>query len=154
MQEIVDEYAARREQYNSVQSCQSAASDCEKWLLDKDVPVTKIVGILASSAPLTLAETDETLPTQQYPCSMSYVLTRGCIWALDDEYDDKRMITGTQHQLVKLGADGIILPDWALGQFKKLPESARLYLQDQITTQAFCFTNHQVPTISNHAASQ
>ncbi len=43
---------------------------------------------------------------------------------------------------VKLGADGIILPDWALGQFKKLPESARLYLQDQITTQAFCFTNH------------
>jgi len=102
MQEIVDEYAARREQYNSVQSCQSAASDCEKWLLDKDVPVTKIVGILASSAPLTLAETDETLPTQQYPCSMSYVLTRGCIWALDDEYDDKRMITGTQHQLVWL----------------------------------------------------
>jgi len=102
MQEIVDEYAARREQYNSVQSCQSAASDCEKWLLDKDVPVTKIVGILASSEPLTLAENDETLPTQQYPCSMSYVLTRGCIWALDDEYDDKRMITGTQHQLVWL----------------------------------------------------
>ena len=43
---------------------------------------------------------------------------------------------------VKLGADGIILPDWGLGQYNKLPESARLYLQDQITTQAFCFTNH------------
>ncbi|KAL0022900.1 hypothetical protein WJX77_005143 [Trebouxia sp. C0004] len=41
--EIVDEYAARRQQYDSIQSCQSAASDCEKWLLDKDVPVTKIV---------------------------------------------------------------------------------------------------------------
>ncbi len=100
MQEIVDEYAARREQYDSIQSCQSAASDCEKWLLDKDVPVTKIVGILASSESLTFAESNETLPTKQYPCSMCYVLTRGCIWALDDEYDDKRMITGTQHQLV------------------------------------------------------
>ena len=105
MQEIVDEYAARREQYDSVQSCQSAASDCEKWLLDKDVPVTRIVGILASSEPLTLAESDETLPTQQYPCSMCYVLTRGCIWALDDEYDHKRMITGTQHQLVWPSSD-------------------------------------------------
>ena len=100
MQEIVDEYAARREQYESVQSCQSAASDCEKWLLDKDVPVTKIVGILASSEPLSLAESDKMLPTQQYPCSMCYVLTRGCIWVLDDEYDDQRMITGMKHQLV------------------------------------------------------
>lgn len=100
MQEIVDEWVARSGQYNSMQSCRPAATDCEKWLLDKDVPVTKVVGILASPEPVTWAGTNKPVPTQRYPCSMCYVLTRGCIWVLEDEYDDKRMITGTQHQLV------------------------------------------------------
>ena len=103
MQEIVDEHAARAGQYDSVQSCQSAALDCERWLLDKDVPVTRIVGILATPQhdPLTFVGTSKPLATKAFRCSMSYVLTRDCIWVLDDEYDEKRVITGSQHQLVK-----------------------------------------------------
>ena len=102
MQDVVNEYAARLGQYESTQSCKSAAADCESWLLSKDIPVGKIVGILTSEQgePITFRNSDKPLPTRQFMCSMCYSLTRDCIWVLEDEFDDKRVVVGTPHQLV------------------------------------------------------
>lgn len=132
MQDIVNEYKARsaKGQYQSPDSCTTAAPDCEAWMLEHGSPAMRVTGVLHTAAEDTLVAADakQAQPQTQLLCSLSYTLIKNCIWVLEDEFPVEVSITGVPHEVVKLGFDGIILPDWSLGQFANMPSSTKFYM--------------------------